>query len=231
MTIDYHNHLLPKIDDGAQSLEESQGILSKLHEQGFRRVVTTPHYHNHREPVETFLARRDAALRQTLETSPPLTLTPGAEVRLERGLCEEESLTKLTMGSTRIILLELPFSSFHRWMPEEIYNIAYNHHLTPLMAHIDRYFSWYSAKEMGEILSIEDAVFQINYESLADRKCLKFILSLIQNGYPVVFGTDSHNLGERAPNGDLIHKHLKKRLTDTAWAGLVRLNAELIEAE
>ena len=45
--IDVHSHILPWIDDGSRSLEESMEMLRQEAEQGIQRVVATPHFYAH----------------------------------------------------------------------------------------------------------------------------------------------------------------------------------------
>jgi len=59
--IDLHTHILPNIDDGSQSVEESCALLSDLAAQGVDGVVFTPHYYGIRHGAETFLKNRDEA--------------------------------------------------------------------------------------------------------------------------------------------------------------------------
>ena len=42
--IDIHSHVLPEIDDGSRSMEETISILEKMSSLGFHHMVTTPHY-------------------------------------------------------------------------------------------------------------------------------------------------------------------------------------------
>ena len=50
-TTDLHSHLIPNIDDGVKTLEESISIIKNLKELGFRKLITTPHIMSHRFPI------------------------------------------------------------------------------------------------------------------------------------------------------------------------------------
>src|SRR5690606_20818 len=43
LNVDIHSHLVPGIDDGAQTIEDSLALIRKLKEMGFKGIVTTPH--------------------------------------------------------------------------------------------------------------------------------------------------------------------------------------------
>ena len=67
---DLHTHILPGMDDGAKTPEESLQMLRMERDQGVDTVVLTPHFYRDRERPEWFLARRRAsaeALRQEAE--------------------------------------------------------------------------------------------------------------------------------------------------------------------
>ncbi|MBQ8395535.1 MAG: capsular polysaccharide biosynthesis protein, partial [Oscillospiraceae bacterium] len=59
--IDFHTHVLPKIDDGSSSLKESIGMLRLEAEQGIETVVATPHFYANHDSPEAFLERRKMA--------------------------------------------------------------------------------------------------------------------------------------------------------------------------
>ena len=41
--VDMHSHLIPGIDDGSKTMSQTIGLLSKLEEMGYKKVITTPH--------------------------------------------------------------------------------------------------------------------------------------------------------------------------------------------
>ncbi|MCI8554011.1 MAG: capsular polysaccharide biosynthesis protein [Clostridiales bacterium] len=213
---DFHCHLLPGIDDGAQTAEEGLKIAQQLSEQGIGRVTATPHYVHHRDKVEDFLSRREQALYLLRETAermgqPLFPIVMGAEVRLEKDLSRVEGLDRLRMGDSSYILLELPFTPFKEWMEEEIDNISFRYSLTPILAHLDRY-EWYSREERQRLLDRPDTVIQFNCSAFEDRRNAKTILRLIQEGRRVVLGSDAHNLKERPPQFDGPLKFLRSKL-------------------
>ena len=59
--IDWHSHILPKIDDGSRSLEETLELLKMLKSQGINTVIATPHFYADDESVESFLSRRQVS--------------------------------------------------------------------------------------------------------------------------------------------------------------------------
>lgn len=213
LNIDCHSHILPGIDDGSRNVGMSIGMIDMLFSQGVRRIVATPHFRSHQDNVAAFTARRaDAFERLRAELDPQLEgkIFLGAEVAIEYGLSEIENIADLTYQGTKYILLELPYRPFERWMTEEITNIAYEHGLTPVVAHIDRYAEWYSSRDYDEIFSLDSVLFQINNEAFLSRKSKGIVKKLISNDRPFILGSDCHNMENRKPNFDISASALKK---------------------
>ena len=86
--IDWHSHLLPKMDDGSRSVEESVSMLDLLGEQGVSIVLATPHFGADEESVDEFLERRAHAyerLAPHIKPEHPRVLC-GAEVKYYPGI-------------------------------------------------------------------------------------------------------------------------------------------------
>ncbi len=206
MRTDYHSHVLPAMDDGAKDVEASVGMLKMMQQQGVERVVLTPHFYAHREKsVADFLAKRQAAFEKIQTASPISELLLGAEVAVEHGISEADGIEQLAISGTNLILLELPYRPFEEWMAEEIYNIATTYHLQVVIAHLHRYLKDYRKEQLRKILDSR-AIIQINHEAFASFSERRFVKKVLKNEYPVVFGSDAHNLSSRMPNRDLLEK-------------------------
>ena len=57
--VDFHTHILPQMDDGSQSVEQTLQMLSFLADQGVKTVVATPHFYAHRDQPDAFLAKNN----------------------------------------------------------------------------------------------------------------------------------------------------------------------------
>lgn len=207
MFTDYHSHILPEIDDGSKSAEESVQMLEKLSEQGLERVVATPHFYAHREDsVEGFIKKRKSAYEKLCRKNIPVKeIHLGAEILMESGISECDGIEKLAIEGTNLILLEPPYYDCPKNLTDEIYSISYDYKLKPIIAHIHRYIGLYEKSEIEELLKI-DAVFQINNQAFRNFREKHFVKSLIKEGYPLVFGSDCHNMTSRIPDFDVILK-------------------------
>ena len=110
--VDIHCHLLPGIDDGAKSWEESLAMARMAVADGIETIVVTPHQlggfsQNH---GPTIRARTEELSQLLAEHEIPLVVLPGADVRIESNmiaLVQQGEVLSLA-DHRRHILLELP---------------------------------------------------------------------------------------------------------------------------
>lgn len=209
---DFHCHVLPGIDDGAANIDVSLDLIRMQMEQGVKNIVATPHYRMHEQSVQHFLKNRQAAYELVMENQfdgmPDIMLS--AEIALERNLSELDNIEQLGNVQMNTLLIELPFENYRKWMVEEIEEISYRTRMQIIIAHLDRYVDIYDSKDYNDILSISDAIFQFNLSAFSNRKGKKLVKQLVKDEYPILFGTDCHNLSNRTPNFDILAKHMKK---------------------
>lgn len=210
---DFHTHCLPGMDDGASCPEESLSMLELLKTQGIERVALTSHFFIGKETPEHFAERRKKALEKLepffLERNLPM-LYPGAEVNIIKGVSEKD-LSGLCIGDTNLILLEMPYGQFENWSVREIENIMFGQKLCPVIAHLDRYLAWFSISDFEEILSLGNIIIQINVSAFSSYRSRKFVLNLARAGYPLVIGSDAHNLSSRSPDFSVFNKFFAKK--------------------
>lgn len=208
MITDYHTHVLPNMDDGANNEDVSFRMLQMLKEQGVEQVVATPHFYAHREKdVEYFLEKRQQALEK-IKANSPLPILLGAEVAIEHNISELSKVEKLAIQGTNLILLEFPYRNYEEWMYEEIYNISVEFGLKVILAHLHRYLTYFTKEQMQQILRMQ-AIFQMNNEAFESFSQRNFVKALIKQDVPLIFGSDCHNLVERKPNWDVARKKCK----------------------
>lgn len=200
---DMHCHLLPGMDDGCKTAAESVQVLRTSYEQGVRQMFATPHYYPV-EPVSTFLERRSAAMERLMqqveqETQPLPQICLGAEVAYRPGLGYEEELDKLCMGSSRYLLLEMPFTRWSEEVVRSVRNICNTRGITPILAHIERYLSMQSRDTLMRVLE-QDVLVQMNTENLLQFSKRGKARKMLESGMVQLLGTDCHNLTSRKPN-------------------------------
>ena len=201
MLIDFHSHLLPNIDDGSRSIEESLKILEMLRQQKVGCVVATPHFYPKETGLTAFLDRRTAAYRSLQETGQlsGLQILLGAEVAFFRGISQSTAIEQLCIGNTKLLLLEMPFS---QWKSSDCLEIErlISRGITPIIAHVERFHSYQRDYEVFNSVINLPVYLQVNADALLARKTRKRIFEIMDNGFPVLLGTDCHNTSTRKPN-------------------------------
>lgn len=206
---EYHCHILPGIDDGSDSVETSLQMVEMMKKQGVQRICATPHFYAHREKsVTEYLKKRQAAFEQIQGQTAVTDIHLGAEVAIEHGISELPDIEKLAIQGTRIILLELPYRPYEKWMSEEIYNIAAEFKLKVMLAHVHRYLPYYSKEELEAILHC-NAIYQINNEAFTSWKEKRIAKKVMAEHSHFAFGSDAHNTSSRKPNWELLKKKVK----------------------
>ena len=107
--IDLHSHLLPGVDDGSRSPEQSVGVLREMAKAGVTDVCLTPHMRA--EEVEKGPPlKHDKAYEALMAVAPDAPrLHRGAEIMLDRPLAKDASkIRRVSLGGTRYILVEFP---------------------------------------------------------------------------------------------------------------------------
>lgn len=213
---EYHCHILPGIDDGSDSAGTSLQMVEMMKKQGVQRICATPHFYAHQEQsVADYLKKRQAAFEMIREQAAGTEIHLGAEVAIEHGISELEGIERLAIEGTRIILLELPYRPYEKWMSEEIHNIAAEHKLKVMLAHVHRCLPYYSRDELETILH-SNAIYQINNEAFADWKEKKIAKKIMAEHTHFAFGSDAHNTSTRKPNWDLLQKKVKCPAVDVS---------------
>ena len=109
--LDLHTHILPGVDDGAQTVEESIQLLTAMKEQGITDVVATPHFDATHHNLPDFIERIRSAYREVQNAAAGLDLPHvfvGSEVFYFNGIGKSNGIRVLSMGGSRYFLLELP---------------------------------------------------------------------------------------------------------------------------
>lgn len=198
---DLHTHILPGMDDGAQSVEEALAILQEEIKQGVTTVALTPHFYRRREKLSDFLLRRETAWQQLSEATkgwalPNLIL--GAEVAWMPGMTQWPELEQLCYQGTKMLLVELPVAPWTDSVFRELYCLEERRGITPMIAHLDRYFYFQKKRDIERILEMGYPV-QVSAEALSHFFLRKQALELL-NQYDGLLISDCHNLTDRAPN-------------------------------
>lgn len=215
---DLHNHMLPRMDDGAPDWSHSLAMARMAVEDGIEGVVCTPHWVNGLfENTRPIILSRVEELRSKLEEEKiPLKVYPGAELRLDFDLPHRiESQQVLTLNDTgRYALVELPEDVVPRNMANFFWEmqaqgtipvLAHPERNRVLIRHPMRLYKWV---EMGILTQLTAA----SLEGKFGREIHKFSVWLLKHRMVHVLATDSHGPKSRAPKLTEALKEVEKVL-------------------
>jgi protein-tyrosine phosphatase len=168
--IDLHCHLLPDLDDGPATAEESISLAGQLAADGVSTVVCTPHFRrDHPRVVPRNLKRLCEHLDQAIwHAGIELKLLPGAEVDLHRGreaTDAELQLASLGQRGTHL-LVETPYSWLGSLFEEQLFELQVRGY-TLLLAHPERNGAFQQQPERLEALVRRGVLVQVTADSLA----------------------------------------------------------------
>ena len=233
--IDIHMHLMPGVDDGAETMEMSLLMLLQAREQGIRKIIATPHSDAFHYSIEggriIFKRLADAAAK----VFPDVPLALGCEVYCEAAVMDQvlealDSGRYPTMNGTRYVLME-----FSQWVaPEDtlpcvaaLAKCGYK----PIIAHMERYRYLRENMELVDKFRWLGALIQVNAYSLFDEMddgIKNWARRLVQERKADFLGTDAHRTYHRPPSAacglNWLYENVEQDYADAlAWGNAQRL--------
>lgn len=195
--VDMHSHLLPGVDDGVSSPEQSLQCLKQLAEWGIQKVITTPHISRDWHPNESATLRAGQSVLQTLadENQLNLRIEVAAEYLLDEffpALLAADDL--LTFGQERYLLFELGWAAAPRQLDELVFRIRARGY-TPVLAHPERYGYYHEDLSVLTHLHENGCLFQLNWSALTGRygsRTQAQARLLLKKGWIDFIGSDLH---------------------------------------
>ena len=218
--IDFHTHILPGMDDGSKNLEESLQMLRLEGQLGIDTVVLTPHFYSHQNSPEHFLRRRQKSweiLSPSLEAGMPRLLL-GAEVQYFEGVANMEDISQLCISGTNLLLLEMPFCSWDDRMLNTVLELNGSEGVQVVLAHIDRYLSFFGNAKRLELLRQSGILMQMNASAFKGWRSRRKVTPMVRKGMIHFLGSDCHNLNDRKPDWELVPEDILQIMEDSSNA-------------
>ena len=203
--VDLHMHVVPGIDDGSRSIEESLQMLKCAAEQGVTDVFCTSHNGYCQDDGERYLASFFRLKDAVTEAKINVRIHKGCE-----SLCAGEYIDDIiygldigafsTLGNSNHVLAEL----YQDAKPSEALTIVKaltEHGYKPIIAHMERNYNITSL--MVRLLIQSGAMIQVNVFSFvdeADGEIRERARELLRNKYVHFIGSDAHRIDHRPPN-------------------------------
>ncbi|MFK8006468.1 MAG: tyrosine-protein phosphatase [Saprospiraceae bacterium] len=196
-----HSHLIPQIDDGAKSLEESISLIRELKNMGFQKIITTPHimsehYPNTPEKIRLgFEKLKNELVRIGLE----IEIEVAAEYFVDEKFFEllQANSELMTFGNNQILIEFSTFSKSNN-IHELIFQLNTKGYL-PILAHPERYLYYADDFNFFKKIKSMGCDFQVNILSLSNyygSAQKKLGMKLLKEGLVDYLGTDIHRMNQ-----------------------------------
>jgi protein-tyrosine phosphatase len=201
--IDMHCHVLPGIDDGPATIEESVALARVAAAQGTRTIVATPHV-NHRFPNRAAeIAERVRELNDCLRAAEiELEVKPGAEIAMTSlDELDADELAALTLGGGRWLLLECPFTLAIDGFAGAARELQAAGHRV-VLAHPERCHGFQRRRELLEGLVAGGCLVSITAGALVGSfggESRKMAMGLVRDGLVHNVASDAHDPHHRPP--------------------------------
>lgn len=231
--IDIHCHILPGVDDGAESMDMTVKMLRTAWSEGIHTMIATPHYregHVQISPVQLHTLYRQVLLEaQKIDSGFRIFL--GNELYNCYHLDEYlEGGKVLTMAGTAYILVEFSPSKSYSEMRAAFRKLQMAGY-RPILAHAERYSCLQQDDSRAEELVGSGVYIQLNAGSVTGKngyRAQSFSRGLLKYGLAHFLATDAHNMRDRGPEMKKCMDFVEKKYGSRYAARLGWKNAEFL---
>jgi protein-tyrosine phosphatase len=201
--IDIHSHILPEVDDGSHSLDESLDMCRRSADDGVTVMVATPHAHDgvHKTRDPELLQQKVDLLNARLNGRPHVTL--GCELRFTHDIVKHLCVTKSapTIGGGPYALVEFPHTVVPLGSERPFFELI-NNGIRPIIAHPERNLSliaepqrFYDLVELGVLGQLDTGSITGQF----GKKVQRTATLMLEFGLVHFLASDCHNTRNRLP--------------------------------
>lgn len=201
--IDFHNHIIPGVDDGSKSIEESLEMARQAVDAGVSLIICSSHLNR-----RTWLPEYDAKVTQSMDAlnkalenaSIPVTVKKGYEIAIDRHLSPLQSVFHGGLNQLPVFLIELPMMGTPLYMLSEFFEFHVNK-FQVVIAHPERCIDFESKKEEFQRAIEMGVLIQLDAGSITGQFGRKVKLAaewLIKNKAAHFICSDAHSTGSRS---------------------------------
>jgi protein-tyrosine phosphatase len=199
LSVDMHSHLLPGLDDGLQTLDQTMAFMQQLKDMGYQKLICTPHILSDMHPntPETILPKLDLVRNELSKRGIDMPVEAAAEymIDLDFERLIESGKPLLTFTPKNYILIEMSYLAQSPNFEKIIFELQMKG-LKPIFAHPERYTYFHSQFSKYERLIELGCLLQVNLLSLSGYygKEVKSAANLLfKKGMVSFLGTDMHH--------------------------------------
>lgn len=213
--IDIHSHIIPDVDDGSSSFEESIKMLKIAWEDGVKAIVATPHIFGHSsriKNIEKLHHTFEELKKKAADHHIKIEILPGAEVFFVSDLKEKLITYRnfLTINNSDYFLLEFPPDIVFPGSKEYILDIVDNGFI-PIICHPERNLIFQQNPLLLYQLLQTEALAQIDAGSIRGdfgMTAYSTSMDLLKFNLVHVIASDCHNMGCQVPGLSFVYKKL-----------------------
>lgn len=202
--IDLHTHILPGVDDGSGSMDETMKMLQTAQEQQIETIVATPHYIPGGSNLSVDELREKLEQVQTVarKLNPNIKLFLGNEIYYSDSVIEDLKAGKaLTIANSRYILVEFSIKDTEQHIYQAMSRLVRAGYI-PILAHVERYHCLYKKEYLIHDLIEAGCYIQMNSRCLVSNFLdseAAYNRSLIGQGLVHIIASDCHDGRVRIP--------------------------------
>ena len=231
--IDLHSHILPNIDDGSRSIEETFNLIKEAQNAGFEAIISTSHY------MEGYYETDEKERKVWINAIYENLSAKNIDVKLYSGneIYMTENIIKLleegkasTINDTSYVLFEMPLNA----EPLNLYDIIYEMQqckIVPILAHPERYSFVQKEPELIYDLIQKGVLMQSNYGSIIGqygKKAQLIVIKFLENNMIHFLGSDVHRQNTIYKKIPYILEKLEKIVGKQALEELTTINPRLV---
>jgi protein-tyrosine phosphatase len=215
---DMHSHLIPGIDDGAKTVEDSVELIRHLHSLGYTKLITTPHVMSDyfQNTPETILGGLEIVRAALKENNIPVDISAAAEYYIDDGFIRKLEEEKLLTFGDNYLLVEVSYIN----PPDNVRDILFRAQVLgykPILAHPERYPFWYRSLDEYQRFFDMGIILQLNLNSLSgyygpDAK--RIAEKLIEMEIVQALGTDMHHMKHGAFLSKVVNEKSLRRILE-----------------
>jgi protein-tyrosine phosphatase len=215
---DMHSHLIPGIDDGAKTIEDSVELIRHLHSLGYTKLITTPHVMSDyfQNTPETILGGLEIVRAALKENNIPVEISAAAEYYIDDGFIRKLEEEKLLTFGDNYLLVEVSYIN----PPDNVRDILFRAQVLgykPILAHPERYPFWYRSLDEYQRFFEMGIILQLNLNSLSgyygpDAK--RIAEKLIEMEIVQALGTDMHHMKHGAFLSKVVNEKSLRRILE-----------------
>lgn len=233
MYTDIHSHILPGVDDGPKTLEEAVALIKLSALEGITNIIATPHFYASRHDLDERLLlinKQFELVKDSFKTDfSNLNFHLGMEVRYFNDISKSDSLEKLCIQNSKVLLLELGYEPINEKIISELIELYYRG-FTVILAHIERYYKVKGFSNLKNLIKEGFVKAQLTASSIFDSPFARISAKLLKSGYISYIASDMHSVDLRPPKLKQAFEYIEKKYGTIEKNVLVNNSFSLFES-